>query len=156
MDSVLAGLKWRSCIVYLDDMFFLHSPSSRFGNRIPTPPTISLLRTKNSDILCTWLRHTGFVSILRKSMMLLILKSLRISLNSSHFGVLRHIIVALFRHTPLRLRLYFDYFVITCLFNDLMTNTILSINSHNFLLQRLFSFILTGTNHFSCRQMRLV
>ena len=85
-----------------------------------------------------WLCHTGSVSILLKSMMLLILKSLRISLNSSHLWVLCHIIVALFRHTPLLLSLYFDHFVIACLFNGLITNSILSINSNNFLLQHLF------------------
>ena len=116
---------------------------------------IVILCTKESDILCTWLRHTGFVSILRKSMMLLILKSLRISLNSKHFWVLRHIIVAFFRHTQLGLSLYFDYFVITCLFNGLITNSIHSMNSNNFLLQRLCLFILTRANHFSCRRMRL-
>ena len=142
MDSVLSGLKWRSCIVYLDNSLAF---STEFDSHLQDLETVfqrlrqySHLRTKKSDILCTWLHHPDFVSILLKSMMLLILKFLRISLNSSHLWVLRHIIVALFRHTPLLLSLYFDHFVIACLFNGLITNSILSMNSNNFLLQHLF------------------
>ena len=116
MDSVLSGLKWRSCIVYLDNSLAF---STDLDSHLQDLETVfqrlrqySHLRTKKSDILCMWLCHTDFVSILLKSMMLLILKFLRISLNSSHLWVLRHIIVALFRHTPLLLSLYFDHFVI--------------------------------------------